>query len=153
LTEQQKLQDSDDKSTRETTHFMIDGMNCKCCPVFNTLNIIGKKFTLLLLRNMIFLKQKRFNEFLNSIEEINPKTLSIRLRELEKDRLIKREVFNERPVRIEYYLTEKGKALQPILEQMALFSMKFCCEQVFENPDPVKIDKITSKSFRKYQTA
>jgi DNA-binding HxlR family transcriptional regulator len=153
LTEQQKLQDSDDKSTRETTHFMIDGMNCKCCPVFNTLNIIGKKFTLLLLRNMIFLKQKRFNEFLNSIEEINPKTLSIRLRELEKDRLIKREVFNETPVRIEYHLTEKGKALQPILEQMALFSMKFCCEQVFENPDPVKIDKITSKSFRKYQTA
>ena len=153
MTEQQKLQDSDDKSTRETTHFMIDGMNCKCCPVFNTLNIIGKKFTLLLLRNMIFLKQKRFNEFLNSIEEINPKTLSIRLRELEKDRLIKREVFNETPVRIEYHLTEKGKALQPILEQMALFSMKFCCEQVFENPDPVKIDKITSKSFRKYQTA
>ena len=155
LTEQ-KLLDSDDNKNdnRETGQFiMIDGMNCKCCPVFNTLNIIGKKFTLLLLRNMIFLKQKRFNEFLNSIEEINPKTLSIRLRELEKDRLIKREVFNETPVRIEYYLTEKGKALQPILEQMALFSMKYCCEQVFENPDPTKIDKITSKSFRKYQTA
>ena len=83
----QKLLDSDDK--RETSQFMIDGMNCKCCPVFNTLSIIGKKFTLLLLRNMIFLNQKRFNEFLNSIEEINPKTLSIRLRELEKDRLIK----------------------------------------------------------------
>ena len=129
---------------------MIDGMNCKCCPVFNTLNIIGKKFTLLLLRNMIFLKQKRFNEFLNSIEEINPKTLSIRLKELERDRLIKREVFNETPVRIEYYLTEKGKALQPILEQMALFSMKFCCEMVFENPDSTKIDKFTLKSFRKY---
>jgi DNA-binding HxlR family transcriptional regulator len=101
---------------------------------------------------MIFLKQKRFNEFLNSIEEINPKTLSIRLRELEKDRLIKREVFNETPVRIEYYLTEKGKALQPILEQMALFSIKYCCEQVFENPDPAKIDKITAKSFKKYFT-
>ena len=67
--------------------------------------------------------------------------------------MIKREVFNETPVRIEYYLTEKGKALQPILEQMALFSMKFCCEMVFENPDPAKIDKITSKSFRKYSTA
>jgi DNA-binding HxlR family transcriptional regulator len=157
LTEQ-KLLDSDDNNNsssrrrRETNQFMIDGMNCKCCPVFNTLNIIGKKFTLLLLRNMIFLKQKRFNEFLNSIEEINPKTLSIRLKELERDRLIKREVFNETPVRIEYYLTEKGKALQPILEQMSLFSMKYCCEMVFENPDPSKIDKLTSKSFRKYST-
>ena len=147
----QKLLDSDNNN-KETSQSMIDDMNCKCCPVFNTLNIIGKKFTLLLLRNMIFLKQKRFNEFLNSIEQINPKTLSIRLRELEKDRLIKREVFNETPVRIEYYLTEKGKALQAILEQMALFSIKYCCEQVFENPDPAKIDKITAKSFKKYFT-
>ena len=149
---EQKLLDDNDNDRRKTSQFGIDGMNCKCCPVFNTLGIIGKKFTLLLLRNMIFLKQKRFNEFLNSIEEINPKTLSIRLKELEKDRLIKRQVFNETPVRIEYYLTEKGKALQPILEQMALFSMKYCCEQVFENPDPIKIDKITSKSFRRYST-
>ncbi len=69
---------------------------------------------------------------------------------MERDRLIKREVFNETPVRIEYYVTEKGKALLPILEQMALFSMKYCCEMVFENPDLTKIDKITSKSFRKY---
>ena len=149
---EQKLLDGDDNKNREKSQFIIDDMNCKCCPVFNTLSIIGKKFTLLLLRNMIFLKQKRFNEFLNSIEEINPKTLSIRLKELEKDRLIKREVFNETPVRIEYYLTEKGKALQPILEQMGLFSMKFYCEMVFENPDPSKIEKLTSKSCRKYST-
>ena len=58
----QILLDSDNKSNRETSQFMIDGMNCKYCPVFYTLGIIGKKFTLLLLRNMIFLKQKRFNE-------------------------------------------------------------------------------------------
>jgi DNA-binding HxlR family transcriptional regulator len=50
---------------------------------------------------MIFFKHKIFNESINSIEEINPKTLSIRLKELEKDRLIKRAVFNESPVRIE----------------------------------------------------
>lgn len=132
--------------------FMIDDMNCKCCPVFNTLNIIGKKFTTLLLRNMIFLKQKRFSEFLNSIEDINPKTLSIRLKEMERAGLIKREVFNETPVRIEYYLTEKGKALQPILMQMALFSIKYCCDEVFDNPDLNKIKKINSKSLSKYMT-
>ena len=149
---EQKLLDNDDQK-KVTTKFMIDGMNCKCCPVFNTLNIIGKKFTILLLRNMIFQKQKRFNEFLNSIEDINPKTLSIRLKELEKDNLIKREVYNETPVRIEYSLTEKGRALQPILEQMALFSMKYCCDQIFQNPNPAKIDKITSKTFSKYSTS
>ncbi|MGZ5491523.1 MAG: winged helix-turn-helix transcriptional regulator [Nitrososphaeraceae archaeon] len=76
--------------------------------------------------------------------------MSIGLKELERDRLIKREIFNETPVRIEYYVTEKGKALLPILEQMALFAMQYCCEQVFEKSDLTKIDKITSKSFRKY---
>lgn len=99
---------------------------------------------------MIYDKQTRFNEFLNSIEEINPKTLSIRLKELEKDGLIRRQVYDETPIRIEYYLTQKGKELQPILEQMALFSVKYCCDQIFDSPDLIKIEKITAKSLRKY---
>jgi len=129
---------------------LIEDMECKCCPVFNTFNIIGKKFSILILRNMIYDNQKRFNEFLNSIEEINPKTLSIRLKEMEKDGLIRRQVFDETPIRIEYYLTQKGKELQPILEQMALFSVKYCGDQIFDNPDPAKIKKITAKSLRSY---
>ena len=128
----------------------IENMEFKSCPVFNTFNIIGKKFSILILRNMIYDKQTRFNEFLNSIEEINPKTLSIRLKEMEKDGLIRRQVYNETPIRIEYYLTRKGKELQPILEQMALFSVKYCCDQIFDSPDPIKIEKITAKSLRKY---
>lgn len=128
----------------------IENMECKSCPVFNTFNIIGKKFSILILRNMIYDKQTRFNEFLNSIEEINPKTLSIRLKEMEKDGLIRRQVYDETPIRIEYYLTQKGKELQPILEQMALFSVKYCCDQIFESPDPLTIEKITAKSIRKY---
>lgn len=129
---------------------MIEGMLCKCCPVFNTFNIIGKKFSLLILRNMIYEKHRRFNQFLNSIEEINPKTLSIRLKEMENDGIIRRQVYNETPIRIEYYLTQKGKELQPILEQMALFSLKYCGDQIFDNPDPAKIGKITAKSLKKY---
>lgn len=128
----------------------IENMEFKSCPVFNTFNIIGKKFSILILRNMIYDKQTRFNEFLNSIEEINPKTLSIRLKEMEKDGLIRRQVYNETPIRIEYYLTQKGKELQPILEQMALFSVKYCCDQIFDSPDPIKIEKITARSLRKY---
>lgn len=99
---------------------------------------------------MIFLQQKRFSEFLNSIEEINPKTLSLRLKEMEREGIIKRSVYNETPVRIEYHLTEKGKALQPALEQMALFSIKYYCDKIFENPDPVKINKIKTMSIERY---
>jgi DNA-binding HxlR family transcriptional regulator len=104
----------------------------KKCPVDNTFKIIGKKFTVLILRNMIYSKQKHFNEFINSIEGINPNTLSTRLREMEKNRIVERKIFHETPVRIEYHLSEKGKDLLPILEQMAAFSMKHAPE-IFRN--------------------
>lgn len=100
----------------------------KSCPVDNTFKIMGKKFTVLILRNMIYFKQKHFNEFLNTIEGINPNTLSTRLREMEKNKLIERNVFHETPVRIEYHISDKGKDLVPILEQMAAFSMKHAPE-------------------------
>jgi DNA-binding HxlR family transcriptional regulator len=130
---------------------MLEETACKACPVNNTFNIIGKKFAILILRNMIILKQKRFNEFLDSIERINPKTLSIRLKEMEKDGLINREVFKEKPIRIEYSLTNKGEALKPVLEQMAMFSMKYCCEQIFEDPQSVSLEKLDSDTFEKYK--
>ncbi|HEY0579980.1 MAG TPA: helix-turn-helix domain-containing protein [Candidatus Nitrosocosmicus sp.] len=131
--------------------YMLEETACKSCPVNNTFNIIGKKFAILILRNMIILKQKRFNEFLDSIERINPKTLSIRLKEMEKDGLINREVFKEKPIRIEYSLTNKGEALKPVLEQMAMFSMKYCCEQIFEDPQSVSLEKLDSDIFEKYK--
>ena len=132
-----------------------DGLckNMKCCPINNTLNIIGKKFTLLLLRNMMLLKQTRFNQFMDSIEQINPKTLSLRLKEMEKDGLIKRKVHEETPVRIEYVLTEKAMALTPILEQMAIFSMRYCTKDVFRGSPPKDVENIYSNIIAKYKTA
>ena len=97
----------------------------KNCPIDNSLKIIGKKFTMHILRNILLLKQKKFNEFLRSIEGINTKTLSIRLREMESEGLIMRKIIDERPLRVEYSLTEKGKSLEPILVQMAKFSLKW----------------------------
>ena len=86
---------------------------------------------------MINLKQTRFNQLLNSLEGSNPKTLSVRLKEMEKLGLIKRKVFsNEIPIRVEYYLTEKGLALQPILDMMAAYSMKYCSKDVFKDAKP-----------------
>ena len=70
-----------------------DNIKMKACPIENTFKIIGKKFTVLILRNMINGKQNRFNQLLNSIDEGNPKTLTIRLREMEKSGLIKRKFY------------------------------------------------------------
>ena len=122
-----------------TTQIMSPSSNTemKCCPINNTFKIIGKKFTILILRNMINGNQNRFNQLLNSIEESNPKTLSARLKEMEKMGLIKRKVYyNQSPVRIEYYPTEKGLALQPILDMMAAYSMKYCSKDIFKDSKP-----------------
>ena len=117
----------------------------KCCPVDNTFKIIGKKFTIHILRNITMLGQSRFNQFLESIEGINPKTLSVRLKEMKKSELINRKVFNETPIRIEYSVTEKGKALKPIIMQMAAFSMKYCSCEVFKDGKPRTIEQVFGK--------
>ena len=111
--------------------------NVKCCPIDNTLKLIGKRLTVHILRNMMMHSQTRFNEFLYSIENANPKTLSIRLREMVGSGLIERKVYqDEIPVRIEYHLTEKGNRLRSVLEQMAAFSMRYCSEDIFKDKKP-----------------
>jgi DNA-binding HxlR family transcriptional regulator len=105
------------------------------CPVDCTFNLIGKKFTIHILRNMIILGHTRFNEF-ETIEGINPKTLTVRLKEMLENDLIERKVYPGIPVRVEYFVTEKGKSVLPILEQMLAFSMKYAPEQVFADAMP-----------------
>jgi DNA-binding HxlR family transcriptional regulator len=115
----------------------------KCCPINYTFKFIGKKFTVLILRNMINGKQSRFNQLLSSIEKSNPKTLSTRLREMERLGLIKRKVYsNKRPIRVEYSLTQKGLALQPILDMMAAYSMKYCSKDIFKDAKPREFKEI-----------
>ena len=105
----------------------------KCCPIDNTFKIIGKKFSIHIIRNMAMHGQTRFNQMLESIEDANPKTLSARLKEMEKAGLISRNVYNEVPIRVEYKLTKKGIDLQGILDQMAAFSMKHYPKEIFKD--------------------
>ena len=118
--------------------------NMKSCPIDNTFKIIGKKFTIHILRNMHH-GQKRFNQFLDSIEGINPKTLSARLREMEKNGIIERSVFPGTPVRIEYSITKKGHALKPVLDQMAAFSMQYFAKEVFKDGKPRTYKQVFEK--------
>ena len=85
---------------------------------------------------MILLKQNRFNQFLNSIEGINTKTLSIRLKQLEEYGLVQRKVIPGKPAHTEYYPTEKGMAVQRILAEIASFSTKYEPEIIFVDKKP-----------------
>jgi DNA-binding HxlR family transcriptional regulator len=105
------------------------------CPVDCTFNLIGKKFTIHILRNMIILGHTRFNQF-ETIEGINSKTLAVRLKEMLENDLIERKVYPGIPIRVEYSVTEKGKSVLPILEQMLAFSMKYAPNDVFADGRP-----------------
>jgi DNA-binding HxlR family transcriptional regulator len=105
------------------------------CPVDCTFNLIGKKFTIHILRNMIILGHTRFNQF-ETIDGINSKTLAVRLKEMLENDLIERRVYPGIPIRVEYSVTEMGKSVLPILEQMLAFSMKYAPEDVFADGRP-----------------
>ncbi|MDQ3835878.1 MAG: helix-turn-helix transcriptional regulator [Thermoproteota archaeon] len=113
--------------------YSTEGM--KACPVDTTSKLIGKKYTILLIRNMLS-NHKRFNQFLESIEGMNQKILSTRLKEMEREGLVTRKVYAEMPLRVEYFLTEKGLATKPILDQMAAFSLQYCSKDIFEDGKP-----------------
>jgi DNA-binding HxlR family transcriptional regulator len=87
------------------------------CPIQFTLDIIGSKWALLILREL-FTGNRRTHEFLEALPGISTKTLTIRLRELEAYGLVSRHVFPEIPPRVEYSLTEKGQDLQPVMASL-----------------------------------
>lgn len=87
------------------------------CGVSKTLRIIGSKWTLLIIKELIEGK-KRFGEMETLLETISPRTLSLRLQQLEKFGLVNKKIFKEIPLHVEYSLTSKGKSLSEIIDKM-----------------------------------
>ena len=97
------------------------GENGICfCPVEGIINIISKKWALVIIGTISNHTKQRFNELMKNLIGISPKSLTTRLKELEKAGLIKREIFAEIPPKVEYTLTHDGKevrdAMKPLLE-------------------------------------
>ncbi|WP_055669612.1 winged helix-turn-helix transcriptional regulator [Desnuesiella massiliensis] len=88
------------------------------CPIEEAIDIIGSKWTFLIIRDLLIDGTIRFGYLLRSLEGISPKTLSLRLRELEKFGLVKRIVYPEIPPKVEYELTEKGKNLETVFIEL-----------------------------------
>ena len=94
------------------------------CPVAATLRVIGKKYAALIIRDLLTGK-KRFGELQTSLKGISPRTLSIRLSELEHDGIIQRRAYPVIPLKVEYSLTKSGHALQKIIEKMSEWGDKY----------------------------
>lgn len=85
------------------------------CPVARTLDIIGERWTILILRDLFLHGSRRFQDFVESLTKIAPNTLSSRLKVLETAGIVEREIYSDHPPRMEYRLTQKGKDLGPVL--------------------------------------
>jgi DNA-binding HxlR family transcriptional regulator len=90
------------------------------CPVCRTADIVCGKWTLLLVRDLAE-GRSRFCELERSLQGISPRTLSLRLRALEDEGIVERHTYPEVPPRVEYALTEKGRALLPIIDDMRTY--------------------------------
>ena len=92
-------------------------MDLPACPVETTLMLIGDKWKVLILRDLMG-GTKRFGELKKSIGHVTQKVLTAQLRDMEDKGLLTRKVYAEVPPRVEYSLTELGKSLKPILDSL-----------------------------------
>ncbi len=102
---------------------MLTKEEMPACPVATTVALIGSKWKLLIMRNLLS-RPWRFNELKKDLEGISQKVLTDSLRSMEADGLLTRTVYPEVPPRVEYTLTELGYSLRPILEAMRVWGLQ-----------------------------
>lgn len=102
------------------------------CPVATTVQLIGSKWKLLILRNLLQ-RPWRFNELKKDLEGISQKVLTDSLRSMEKDGIITRTVYPEVPPHVEYALSDLGETMRPILEAMQTWGNRYKEEQLRES--------------------
>jgi DNA-binding HxlR family transcriptional regulator len=98
------------------------------CPVCRTAEVISGKWTLLIIRDLAD-DSLRFCELERSLDGISPRTLSLRLRALEEQGVVERHTYPEVPPRVTYELTDKGKALVPLIEDMRTYGRRWLPEE------------------------
>ena len=103
---------------------MLTKEEMPACPVATTVQLIGSKWKLLILRNLLA-RPWRFNELRKSLEGISQKVLTDSLRSMEEDGLVTRTVYPEVPPRVEYSLSPPGESMRPIIQAMEQWGAQY----------------------------
>lgn len=103
---------------------MVTKEELPACPVAVTVQLIGSKWKLLIMRNLLE-RPWRFNELKRDLEGISQKVLTDSLRSMESDGLITRTVYPEVPPRVEYALSEVGESMRPIFKSMEIWGTNY----------------------------
>jgi uncharacterized HTH-type transcriptional regulator ydeP len=106
-----------------------------CCPVVNTLDIIGGKWKVLILY-YLYGETRRFNELQRLLADVTQRMLTLQLRELEHDGIVHREVYPQVPPKVEYSLTAFGRTLMPVIEAMHRWGEQYAAECVKHRKQP-----------------
>ena len=117
---------------------LVDGV--RICPIANTLEVVGDKWSLLVVRDLLHGKQT-FGELLDSPERIPTNLLADRLRRLEEAGIVERSAYQERPVRHAYTLTRKGEALGEVLLALVKWGRKHIPGTQVLKPPPARARK------------
>lgn len=88
------------------------------CPVAKTLDVIGDRWSVLILRELLVHGNRRFQDFEEAFASLTPGVLSMRLKEMEGNGIVESRLYSTHPPRSEYFLTPKGRALGPILKEL-----------------------------------
>ena len=88
------------------------------CPIARTLDIIGDRWSILILRDLVLDGSRKFGDLQESLSGISPNTLSARLKRLEDAGIVERRFYEQHPPRAEYVLTDKGSELRPVLKAL-----------------------------------
>lgn len=119
------------------------------CPVSKALTIINRKWSIEIIRDMFFGK-KRFKEFKEEKPNLSNKVLSDCLKNLETNGVIEKKVINSSPVSTEYYLTERGKSLNKVIYELAVFALEECDREYLEESTRMQIKENFKENLQIY---
>lgn len=114
----------------------------KTCPIRSSLGVLGRRWALLVLRDISFLRKVRFSDILRNNPGLNPRLLSIRLRDLQKEGLIERKVNPEDHREVWYNITEKGQDVVPVLTSFIQYGAKHRAREVFADKKPREMSEL-----------
>ena len=134
---------SQEKQYPTISEWLLPDVKFAQCPIKTSLGVLGKKWTMLVLRDIGILGVDRFNRLLDSIPGLTPRVLSMRLKELEKEGFIQCiEEGKKSSMIVRWTLTEKGRDALPILLQFTAFGSKWHADVVFEDKTPRRPDEL-----------
>lgn len=145
-TRMQKTQQNQKKSSPTIVNGILKpDVHFVQCPIKASMGVFGRKWTMLMLRDIGFRRIDRFNQLLDSIPGLTPRVLSMRLKELEKDGIIMKIDDPNQTGITKWGLTEKGRDSLPILMRLIAFGSKWYARDVFEDKSPRALNEIFTK--------